>query len=451
MERTIISDVANKKGSAVHVAGWIDIRRDHGKLMFLVVRDRGGSVQAVIKEGSPAFGTATHLREQWVVSVHATVVERPEKMRKDEPNGDVELVIEELHVLSAAAEMPFDMDAELNLDTLLDYRPLTLRTQRSRDIFTIQSTITESFREFLRDNGFTEYQPPALVGGDAEGGASAFKVNYYKDKPAYLATSPQLYKQIMVGAFERVFSIGKVFRGEEHATSRHLSEYSSLDFEMGFIEDHHDIMEMTQGLYTHISHTIGERHADILARFGVEAPKTPKTFPVLKLVEAQQIIEAEFGGKAVGELDLEPEHERQICEWAYKKHGSDFVFVTHYPVSKRPFYTYEDPEDPGKTRSFDVLFRGLEITTGGQRVHDYDEMVSKIEAKGMNPELFSFYLQAFKYGMPPHGGTGNGLERITELMLGLHNVREATLFPRDMNRIDTLLSQESGGKEKRED
>ncbi|QSH39598.1 aspartate--tRNA(Asn) ligase [Candidatus Kaiserbacteria bacterium] len=441
MERTTIGDISAHKGKKVHIKGWVDVRRDHGKLMFLVLRDRSGTVQAIIKDGIEAFTKAQKLREQWVVSIQGIVTERPEKMIKDEQNGDVELLIEDLQILSEAAELPFDMEAELNLDTYLDNMPLTLRTQRARDVFTIQATITEAFRGFLRDNGFTEYQAPALVGGDAEGGASAFKVNYYNDKDAYLATSPQLYKQIMVGVFERVFSIGKVFRGEEHATSRHISEYSSLDFEMGFIEDHKDVMEMTQAVYTYISKTIAERHADILKRFGIEAPKTPEKFPVLKLSEAQEIIEKEFGGKAVGEPDLEPEHERQLSEWALKNHDSDFVFITHYPVSKRPFYTYEDKDEPGTTKSFDLLFRGLEITTGGQRVHDHDEMIEKIKEKGMNPDLFSFYLQAFKYGMPPHGGTGNGLERVTELMLGLKNIREATLFPRDMNRIDTRLSE----------
>lgn len=443
MERVVTNNLHEHIGNKVHIAGWVDVRRDHGKLVFLVLRDRGGVVQAVVKKDAEnAFATAQELREQWVVSVQGVVNERPNNMKKDEQNGDIELLIEDINVLSEAAELPFDMDAELNLDTYLDHLPLTLRTQEARDVFTVQATIVRAFREYLVSQGFTEYQPPALVGGDAEGGASAFRVNYYKDKPAFLATSPQLYKQIMVGVYERAFSIGKVFRGEEHATSRHLSEYTSLDFEMGFIEDHHDVMKMTQGVHAHIAHTVAETHADILARAGVEAPLVPDTFPVLKLSEAQEIIEREFGGSAIGEPDLEPEHERQLCEWARKEHNSDYVFVTHYPVAKRPFYTYEDEDEPGFTKSFDLLFRGLEITTGGQRVHDYDTMIEKIQSKGMDPSLFSFYLEAFKFGMPPHGGTGNGLERITQLMLGRKNVREATLFPRDMNRIDARLSTE---------
>jgi len=440
MERTLIADLTDKKGEKVHIDGWVEVRRDHGKLMFLVLRDRSGTIQAVVKDGVEAFEEAQQLREQWVVSIQGIVNERPDKMKKEEVNGDVELLVEELVILAPAEELPFDMDAELNLDTYLDHLPLTLRTQQGRDIFTVQATITKAFREYLGNNGFTEYQAPVLVGGDAEGGAAAFKVGYYKDKVAFLATSPQVYKQIMVGVFERVFSIGKVFRAEDHATTRHTSEYTSLDFEMGFIEDHEDVMEMTQGVHAHIANTVAEKHADILERLGVEPALVPEKFPVLTLAESQEIIEKEFGGTAIGEPDLEPEHERQLCEWARKEHNSDYIFITHYPVAKRPFYTMEDEEKPGTTKSFDLLFRGLEITTGGQRVHEHDMMVEKIKSKGMDPNLFSFYLQAFKYGMPPHGGTGNGLERITQLMLGFKNLREASLFPRDMNRIDMRLS-----------
>ncbi len=434
MERTIISDLTKKKGEKVHIAGWVDVRRDHGKLTFLVIRDRSGVVQGVVK--GDLTDETKDIREQWVVSIQGTVNERPESMIKDEQNGDVELLVEEVQILSEADEMPFDLDSELNIDTYLDNLPLTLRSQKALDVFTVQATITAAFREFLTNEGFKEYQSPALVGGDAEGGASAFKVDYYKDKLAFLATSPQLYKQIMVGTYERVFSIGKVFRGEDHATSRHLSEYSSLDFEMGFIEDHEDVMEMTQAVHSHIAKTIAERHPDILKRMEVEIPLTPEKFPVVTLKEALEIV-----GADVNEPDLEPEHERQLCAWAKENHKSDYIFVTHYPVSKRPFYTYEDEDAPGTTKGFDLLFRGLEITTGGQRIHDHDTLVEKIKEKGMNPELFSFYLQAFKFGMPPHGGTGNGLERLTQLMLGLKNVREATLFPRDMNRIDNQLSE----------
>lgn len=440
MKRILIQDLSAHIGEVVHIAGWVDVVRDHGKVAFVVPRDRTGTVQAV------GFGdqlaSVQALSQQSVVVITGLVKERPEKMRKDELNGALELEVQSVEVLAAAAELPFDMDAELNLDTYLDNLPLTLRTQRARDIFTLQATITESFREYLHEHGFTEYQPPALVGGDAEGGSAVFKVDYYHDKAAYLASSPQLYKQMMVGVFERVFGISKVFRAEESATTRHLSEYSSMDFEMGFISDYKDVMKMTEGVYQHICARVAGRHGDIFARMGVELPKAPAQFPVLTLHEAQEVIEKEFGGKAVGEPDLEPEHERQICQWARAQHDSDFIFITHYPVSKRPFYTMPDSEQPGMTASFDLLFRGVEITTGGQRVHDHEMLIEKMRSKGLEPEKFAYYLQAFKYGMPPHGGTGSGLERVTAKMLDVTNVKEATLFPRDMNRIDVRLTQE---------
>ncbi len=245
----------------------------------------------------------------------------------------------------------------------------------------------------------------------------------------------------MVGVFERVFSTPKVFRGEKHATARHLSEYSSMDFEMGFIKNHTDVMAALEQIMRRIILRMKNDFSAIFNEFNTVVPILPEKIPVLKLREVQEIIEKEFGGNAIGEPDLEPEHERQICEWAKSAHNSDFVFVTHYPVSKRPFYTYEDESDPGFTKSFDLLFRGLEITTGGQRVHNYDELIERMKMKGLNPEQFAYYLQAFKYGMPPHGGSATGLERLTARMLEISNIKEATLFPRDVNRIDIRLSQ----------
>ena len=369
-------------------------------------------------------------------------------MRNDkEQNGGIELAVSGIEILSRAAEMPFELGTELNLDTYLDHLPLTLRTPRARDIFTLQATLVESFRAALRQEDFTEFASPELVGGDAEGGANVFKVEYFNDKTAYLATSPQFYKQIMVGVFERVFTTPKAFRAEKHSTTRHLNEYSTLDFEMGFIEDHRDVMATLERALRYIVVEVGKRHADMFARFGVEAPQMPPSqaggfsVPVMKLREAQDIIKKETGEDCTNEPDLEPAHERFMCEYAKKNLGSDFLFVTHYPISKRPFYTFEDESDPGFTKSFDLLFRGIEITTGGQRIHDHDALVEKIKGRELDPEKFSYYLQAFKYGMPPHGGSATGLERLTAKMLGLENVKEATLFPRDLNRIDTLLSE----------
>ncbi len=444
MKRTLIKDLKDFVGEDVKIAGWVSTVRDHGKVAFIVPRDRSGTVQAVASGdyNDTALPESQKLREQWVVEIVGEVKERPEKMRKDELNGELELGIKEVKVLSEAAELPFDMDAELNLDTYLDNLPLTLRKDRARKVFALQATILKSFREALNDNDFIEFQSPAIVGGDAEGGADVFKLEYFKDNTAYLASSPQLYKQMMAGVFERVFTTPKVFRAEKSATSRHLSEYTTIDFEMTFINDHRDVMNMLDKVMNKIVTNVEREHGQTLKDFNIEAPLVPESIPFMKLIEAQEIIKKETGEDCTGEPDLEPSHERFICEYAKRELNSDFVYITHYPVSKRPFYTYEDQDDKGFTKSFDLLFRGIEIVSGGQRVHNYIELIEKIKSKGLNPEAFEFYLQAFKYGIPPHGGIGMGLERLTEKFLGIGNVREASLFPRDMNRIDTLISKE---------
>jgi len=421
--RTLIGDLAGKKGEAVLIQGSVSVRRDQGKMVFFDFRDRSGSVQGVVLPKSEAIETAKEVRNEYVVAVEGKVNARPEKnIKSDTQNGDIELEVTKIKIISKA-EIPFELGSEVNLDTYLDHMPFTLRCEKAKQIFKVQEAIIQGFRDGMKAQDFTEFQAPALVGGDAEGGASAFKVDYYYDQKAYLATSPQLYKQIMVGVFERVFTTPKIFRGEKHSTTRHLSEYSSLDFEMGFIKDHTDVMAALERTMHLIVDKVGLPVA------------MPATIPVLKLREVQKIL-----GVSTNEPDLEPEHERAICEWALKEHNSDFVFVTHYPVSKRPFYTYEDESDKGYTKSFDLLFRGLEITTGGQRVHNHNELVERMKSRGLKPELFSYYLQAFKVGMPPHGGSATGLERLTARLLNLPNVKEATLFPRDLNRIDTLLS-----------
>lgn len=441
MARTLIKDIQDHVHDSVTLSGWVDIIRDHGKLVFIDLRDRSGTVQMVVKkDAEKAFEIAQTLRPQSSIQITGLVNERPEKMRTDSPNGNVEIQVEELTVLNMAQELPFELDAELNLDTLLDHRPLTLRSERSRDIFKVAATIVQAYREALIKNEFTEFQAPALVGRDAEGGAEVFRVKYFDDHDAFLATSPQLYKEIMTGVYERAFTIAKIFRAEKSATTRHLSEITQMDFEMAFIKDHRDVMDMLETVIRHTTQKVIAAHTDIFEKFQSSAPLLPeKPFPRLTLLEAQEIIEKEFGSKAVGEPDLEPEHERQICEWAQKEHQSDFVFITAFPTKKRAFYTYPDPENPESSYSFDLLFRGLEINSGSQRFHDYDSMVDMITQRGMNPDHFGFYLQMHKYGVPPHGGCSTGLERFTARMLELQNVKEAVPFPRDMNRIDTLL------------
>lgn len=436
MERTLNKDLPAKVGERAEIAGWVSVRRDHGKLIFLDVRDRSGIVQVVVTpKAEAALEVAKELRAQWVVRIEGEVKARPEAMRGEGVCGGIELAADDIEILSRAQELPFEVDTEVNIDTHFDYLPLTLRAERSRDIFTMQASIVEAYRQALRSREFTEFQAPALVGGDAEGGAAVFRVEYYNDTSAFLATSPQFYKQIMIGPFERAFTIAKIFRAEKSATTRHLSELTQMDFELGFIKDHVDVMRVLEAVVKDVAHTVTDKHADIFERFGVAWPLLPERFPILTLREAQKILGVEEAP------DMEPEHERQICEWAATEHKSDFVFVTHFPTKKRAFYTYEDPEEAPLSRGFDLLFRGLEINSGSQRIHDYDELVKRIEERGMDPEKFSFYLQAFKYGMPPHGGCSTGLERFTARILELPNVKEASAFPRDMTRIDMRLSQ----------
>lgn len=442
-ERTYIKDLNKHIGSEIVINGWVDIRRDQGKMIFFDIRDLSGKIQCVVlPDHALAIEKAKEIRSEWVLKVQGIVNKRPEKnIKTGVINGDVELEVTAIEILSAAKELPFSADAELNLDTLLDYRPLTLRRARENAIFKTQHVIIQAFREFLDSQNFTEFQAPRIVGDDAEGGAGIFKIEYLYEKPAFLSTSPQLYKQMMVGVFERVYTTGPQFRAEKHSTTRHLNELSMLDLEMGFIKDHTDVMELIQNTLRHIVESVGIKSKSELEFFKIELPKTPEKFPFMKLREAQELIKKETGKDTIGEPDLEPEDERWLCEYSARELGSDFIFITHYPVSKRPFYTMEDPNDPGFTKSFDLLFRGVEIISGSQRVHDYDMLIDKMKQKGLDPDKFEFYLMAFKYGMPPHGGIGMGLERLTQKILGIENVKEASLFPRDINRIDKRLSE----------
>ena len=435
MERTLNKDLPNEIGKTVSISGWVDVRRDHGKLIFLDIRDRSGIVQTVVTpKAAEALDIAKELRAQWVVAVEGEVKARPEATKGEGPLGGIEISAQSITVLSRAQELPFELGTEVNLDTHLDHLPLTLRSRRSRDIFKMQASILNAYRTSLRAQDFTEFEAPVLVGGDAEGGAAAFKVGYYYDQTAYLATSPQFYKQIMVGPFERVFTVCKIFRAEKSATTRHLSEATCVDFEMGFIDNEREPMKILEQAIRDTVNAVSSEHADMFARFNTQAPLISDEIPVLTLKEALETLRKKEAP------DMEPEDERAICEWAKKEKNSDFVFITRYPTKKRAFYTYEDPAEAPYSRGFDLLFRGLEINSGSQRIHDHDTLVARMKERGLDPEKFSFYLQAFKFGLPPHGGSSTGLERFTARMLELPNVKEATAFPRDMNRIDVRLT-----------
>ncbi len=442
MERTYIKDLGGKIGEEATIKGWVDIRRDQGKMIFFDFRDVSGKVQGVIlSQNKEALEIAKNIRSEWVVKVHGKVNKRPEKnVQKEKVNGDIELEILKITILSEAKELPFEKDAEINIDTHLDHLPLTLRSEKHTAVFKIQAHIVKAFRDFFTEENFTEFQAPKLIGDDAEGGANSFDVTYFKHI-AHLAQSPQLYKQIMVGVFERVFAVGNVYRAEKHSTTRHLNEYTSLDMEMGFINDHVDVMNMENKFLIYLVKNLEENCKKEFDLLRAEIPSVPNEIPKLTLGEAQILISKETGKDCVGEPDLEPEHERWLCEYAKKTWDSEFIFITNFPTSKRPFYTYRDEKDPTFTKGFDLLFRGVEITTGAQRIHNYDDLVSSMKEKKLDPERFSFYLQAFKSGMPPHGGFGLGLERLTAKLLCINNVKEATLFPRDINRIDNRLAQ----------
>lgn len=444
MERTILHNLHEQIGDTVRLEGWVCTVRDQGKVIFFEMRDRGGEVQCVVFGKPDIAEIAKTLKPEYVVNVEGVVKSRGEaQINSNAANGDIEIEVTSLTVMSAAETLPFDLETDVNLDTLLDFRPLTLRRPRERAIFRVQHEIVNAYREYMTNIGCTEIQAPKLVGEDAEGGGEVFRLPYFYDKYAYLATSPQLYKQMMVGVFERVFTTGNVFRAEKHATSRHLNEYTSIDAEIGFIQDHTDIMRIETGLIRFLVTRLRERCADEFRTLDATIPIVPASgeiFPHLTLKQAQQLITDATGVDKTSADDLDPEDERWLCEYALREHGSDFIFITHFPFTKRPFYTYLDEEDPRYTKSFDLLFRGVEITTGGQRRHTFEAVKEGAIQKGIDPDKFAFFAQAFRYGMPPHGGWGMGLERLTQKFLGLTNVKEATLFPRDINRIDTRLA-----------
>lgn len=434
----------NNIGKSVLLKGWVNARRNMGKIVFFDLRDRSAIIQVV---GVPAELDETSLealkdaRPEWVLEIEGIVNERGAKQKNENmPTGNVEILAKSIKVLSQAEPLPLDLeDEKIGMDIHLDYLPITLRTEKYRALFKIQSEIVRGFRDYLNSQGFTEFQAPKIVAASAEGGADVFEVKYLKNK-ATLAQSPQFYKQIMVGVFERVFTVGNCFRAEQHATSRHLNEFTGLDLEMGMIKDHHDIMDLEMDMLRYVLDHLDKTVPNELKVWNYVRPEVPKEVPFLKLREVQKLIKDKTGVDHSNEPDLEPSEERWIGEYAKKEFKSDFIFVTHYPTSKRPMYTYPDEENPEFTKSFDLLFKGVEITSGGQRHHDYKALVKSMEDKGLNPEDFKYYLEAFKYGMPPEGGLGMGLERLTAKLLEIENVKYATLFPRDLNRIDLQIT-----------
>jgi nondiscriminating aspartyl-tRNA synthetase len=446
LARTLASDLPTvPPGSAVRLQGWVHRRRELATVTFLVLRDRTGLAQVVVRSGVGQAGLAGQERgvppEETTVEVTGTVTANPQAP------GGVEVTGSDgagpvITPLTDAAETPpvelWRPALTAALPTLLDHAAVAWRHPAQKARWEIAAASLRGFRATLDAAGFTEVCTPKLVGTATESGANVFAVDYF-GRPAYLAQSPQFYKQQMVGVFERVYEVGPVFRAEPHDTVRHLAEYRSLDVELGFVRDHHDVLAVLREVVAGMADAV--RGSGAAERLGIEVPEVPARIPVLHFADALELV-----GAPSDEPDLAPEHERALGEWALAEHGSDFVAIEGYPMAKRPFYTHPEPgsgpggpgSEPGGERwsnSFDLLFRGLELVTGGQRLHRYADYVAAIEARGEDPASYASYLEAFRHGMPPHGGFAIGLERWVARLVGAANVREVTPFPRDLHRL----------------
>jgi nondiscriminating aspartyl-tRNA synthetase len=425
------TDLAAHTGEHVEVAGWLHRFRRLSRVSFLILRDAKGLVQVVLDD--PALvERLSALPNETVLRVEGEAVAVPQAP------GGVEVHHPTAEVVSVpSAPPPFDLyrpTLNVQLPTLLDSAAVALRHPRHRALFHVSAASVAGYRAALRARDFVEIFTPKLVAAATEGGANVFPVDYF-GRQAYLAQSPQFYKQIMVGVFERVFEIGPVFRAEPHDTPRHLNQYASLDFEMGFVKDHTTVMDTLTAVLRTMIEAVREEAAPAVALLGLALPKVPAEVPSMHFAETQRLISEQTGENVEGEPDLAPAHERFLGEWASREHGSDFLYVTGYPAVKRPFYTHPEPGCPAFTNSFDLLFRGLELVTGGQRLHRYEDYAAALAARGLPEEPLAGYLDAFRYGMPPHGGCALGLERWTARLADLPNVRETTLFPRDINRL----------------
>lgn len=417
-------------GNQIELHGSIYKIREISGFAFVLLRTKRAVIQCIYSENFSLFNLDI-LKEESCIKLIADVI----KENRSKTGWELRMI--NVDILSEPEEgFPIVINnkkVDTSLENLLNYRPITLRNEKERAIFKIQEGICNGFRKYLFEQKFTEIHSPKIVFAGAEGGANIFRLNYF-DKEAYLAQSPQFYKQMMVGVFERVFEIAPVFRAEKHDTSRHLNEYTSVDFEMGYIESFEDIMQMEVGMLRYALAELVRSYSYELELLKVDLPNIT-AIPSIKFMEAKELISREYNREIKDFEDFEPEEEKLLSEIIKKTTGSDFIFVTHYPSKKRPFYAMDDVCNPDETLSFDLLFRGLEITTGGQRIHNYNEQIQKMIQRNMNIELFESYLMMHKYGMPPHGGLGLGLERFTSKMLNQDNVRLSTLFPRDINRV----------------
>jgi len=432
--RTLVRDLAGKMGETVTIAGWMHRIRDLKKFGFAIVRDRTGLVQVVLE--GPHLEQLKGLQVETVLKVTGVVVK---KQSKDPNANEVEVQAKEIEVLAPVVDtVPVNInnvDVEANLDTLLDHRVITLRNPKQRAIFRVQAALVHGYRAYMESQGFTEIFFPVLAGAASEGGAEFFKVDYY-GREATLTQSAQLYKQMTMGVYEGVYGLSYSFRAEKFATSRHLTEFNQFEFELGFVDGMGDIMDHNEGVMRHMLAQVTADCSEELAILGVTLPLLGEKFPRMSLREALELYKTEGGVDETQEPDLSPAAEKWLSTvWAPKAHNCNFVFVTDYPESKRPFYVKLDPANPQNTLSFDLIGCGSEVTSGGLRVNRYDEQVQRLKDKGLDPVQFEDYLAMHKYGMPPEGGFGMGLQRLTQNVLGLANIKEATIFPRDVQRL----------------
>jgi len=425
MERILINQIKENDGKKVLIKGRVLNMRNLSNVVFLIVQDYTGTIQTV-------FEKDIKVKTGEAVAIEGLAKKEPRSKYGFEISG------EKVEVISNITEdLPFDLaknDLNLNLPTLLDNRTLSLRHPKVQAIFKLYDILLKGYETVMREEGFTEIKTPKILGAATEGGANFFKVKYF-DKEATLAQSPQFYKQIMVGVFERVFEIGSTFRAEPHFTTRHVNEYISLDAEMGFIKDFYDVADMLNKILKKIFSMIEEEGKQYLEMYNIKISEVPDQIPRIKLSEIRKIVKEKYNYEIPKDTDIDPEGERFAGRYAKEEFNSDFVFITHYPWKDKPFYTMPSEENPEETYGFDLIFKGLEIVTGSQRIHTYKQLMENMKKKQIKPDGMEFYLDTFKYAMPPHGGWGMGSERLIQKILGLESIKEAILFPRDVKRL----------------
>lgn len=433
MQRTLIKELGSKNGEAVRICGWVETVRDQKRMQFLVIRDHTGSTQVIHEKLANPKLTATigSLTSESVVEIIGKVVLNPVVKL-----GGLEVVAESVLVVSKA-DVLMPLGKNPNIETRLDWRFLDLRTPQNMLIFKIQTAAEHAMRSFWKSEGFIEIHSPKFMGSASESGAELFEVKYF-DRKAYLAQSPQFYKQMaMAAGFDRVFEIGPVFRANPSFTSRHDTEFTSMDVEISWIESHEDVMQLEERWLRHVLQAVENEYGEkIKAVFGTEIAVPNLPFPRVTMAEAYEILDQighriERGEKG----DLDPEGERLLCRHFQEKTGHEFVFVTEYPSVVRAFYHMRPEGKPHLTKSFDLLWKGLEVTTGAQREHRYDVLVEQAKERGLSLEPIQYYLDFFRYGCPPHGGYGFGLTRMLMVMLNFKSVREVTFLYRGVNRL----------------